>query len=159
MLLGSIVQFLIHQRSKSDNKAIWLIRLKKYLNPHENSCSKVMSILITGNILHESSSAPQQHTSVQYKWFALYLRRDVSYTDMLQPHFISCRGVSGAGGNMHGSRNFCQFYLILSLFYSLQRGSNGFIAEKTILILYLGSRGGLLFPGVGVQPFPGGSKC
>ena len=58
---------------------------------------------------------------------------------------------------MRGSRNFCQFYLILSLFYSLQRGSNGFIAEKTILILYQGSRGG---PGEGgVQPFPGGSKC
>ena len=37
---------------------------------------------------------------------------------------------------MRGSRNFCQFYLVLSLFYSLMRGSNGFIAEKTILILY-----------------------
>ena len=37
---------------------------------------------------------------------------------------------------MRGSRNFCQFYLVLSLFYSLKRGSNGFIAEKTILILY-----------------------
>ena len=36
---------------------------------------------------------------------------------------------------MSGSRNFCQFYLVLSLFYSLKRGSNGFIAEKTILIL------------------------
>ena len=46
---------------------------------------------------------------------------------------------------MRGSRNFCQFYLILSLFYSLQRGSNGFIAGKTILILYQGSRGGPLF--------------
>ena len=68
---------------------------KKYLNPHENSCSKVISILITGNIYHESSSAPQQHKSVQYKWFALYLHWDVSHTDMLQPHFISCRGVSG----------------------------------------------------------------
>ena len=50
---------------------------------------------------------------------------------------------------MRGSRNFCQFYLILSLFYSLQRGSNGSIAEKTILILYQGSRGGPLFPGAG----------
>ena len=49
------------------------------------------------------------------------------------------------GGNMRGSRNFCQFYLVLSLFYSLQRGSNGFIAEKTILIPYQGSRGGPLF--------------
>ena len=46
---------------------------------------------------------------------------------------------------MRGSRNFCQFYLVLSLFYSLKRGSNGFIAEKTILILYKGSRGGPLF--------------
>ena len=102
-------------------------------------------ILITS--LHESSSAPQQHKSVQYKWFALYLHRDVLHTDMLQPHFISCRGVSGTGGNMSGSRNFCQFYLVLSLFYSLKRGLNGFIAEKTILILYKGSRGGPLFSG------------
>ena len=62
----------------------------------------------------------------------------------------------GAGGNMRGSRNFCQFYLILSLFYSLQRGSNGFIAEKTILILYQGSRGGPLFPGGGSKLFQGG---
>ena len=53
----------------------------------------------------------------------------------------------GAGGNMRGTRNFCQFYLILSLFYSLQRGSNGFIAEKTILILSQGSRGVYYFPG------------
>ena len=30
------------QRSKSDNKAFLLIRLKKYLNSNENSCSKVM---------------------------------------------------------------------------------------------------------------------
>ena len=48
---------------------------------------------------------------------------------------------------MRGSRNFCQFYLVLSLFYSLKRGSNGFIAEKTILILYQGSRGGPLYSG------------
>ena len=78
-------------------------------------------------------------------------------TAMLQPHFISCRGVSGAGDNMRGSRNFCQFYLVLSLFYSLQRGSNGFIAEKTIPILYKGSRGGPLFSrGGGIQFFLGG---
>ena len=138
------------------------IRLKKYLNPHENSCSKVISILSTGNSLHESSSAPQQHKSVQYKGFALYLHRDVSHTDMLQPHFISCRGVSGAGGNMSGSRNFCQFHLVLSLSYSLKMGSNGFIAEKTILIIYKGSRGGPLFSGGGGggPTFSrGGSKC
>ena len=50
---------------------------------------------------------------------------------------------------MRGSRNFCQFYLVLSLFYSLKRGSNGFIAAKTILLLYKGSRGGPLFFGGG----------
>ena len=72
-------------------------------------------------------------------------------------HFISCRGVSGAGGNMRGSRDFCQSYLVLSLFYSLQSGSNGFIAEKIILILYQGSRGGPLFSrGGGCQTFSRG---
>ena len=50
---------------------------------------------------------------------------------------------------------FCQFYLVLNLFYSLQRGSNGFIAEKTILIIYQGSRGGQLFSR-GSNFFPGG---
>ena len=67
---------------------------------------------------------------------------------------------------MRGSRNFCQFYLVLSLFYSLQRESNGFTAEKTILILYQGSRGGPLFSrgggaegGVKLFPGGGGSKC
>ena len=134
-----------------------LIQLKTYLNPHENSCSKVISILTTGNILHESSSAPRHHKSVQYKWFTLYLHRDVSHTDMLQLHFISCRGVAGAGGNMRSSRDFCQSYLVLSLFYSLQRGSNGFIAEKNILILYKGSRRGPLFSrGGGVSNFSRG---
>ena len=87
-----------------------MIRLKKYLDPHEKSCSKVISILITGNSLHESSSAPQQHKSVQYKWFALYLHRDVSHTDMLQPHFISCRGVSG-GRRQHA--RIQEFLLVL----------------------------------------------
>ena len=62
---------------------------------------------------------------------------------------------------MRGSRNFCQFYLVLSLFYSLKRGTNGFIAEKTILILYQGSIGGPLYSGEGVSNFfqGGGSKC
>ena len=57
---------------------------------------------------------------------------------------------------MRGSRDFCQSYLALSLFYSLQRGSNGFIAEKTILILYQGSRGGPLFSRGGCQTFSRG---
>ena len=67
---------------------------------------------------------------------------------------------------MRRSRDFCQSYLVLSLFYSLQRGSTGCIAEKTILILYQGSRGGPLFFRGGGQTFStggggggGGSKC
>ena len=66
---------------------------------------------------------------------------------------------------MRGSTNFCQFYSVLSLFLSLKRGSNRFIAEKTILILYKGSRGRPLFSGGGggvSNFFPGGgggSKC
>ena len=42
-------------------------------------------------------------------------------------------GGGGAGGNMRGSRNFCQFYLALSLFYSLKRGSNGLLLRKLYL--------------------------
>ena len=57
---------------------------------------------------------------------------------------------------MRESRIFCQFYLVLSLFYSLQRGSNGFIAEKTILILYQGSKGVHYFPGGVSNFFQGG---
>ena len=57
---------------------------------------------------------------------------------------------------MRESRIFCQFYLVLSLFYSLQRGSNGLIAEKTLLILYQGSKGVHYFPGGGCQTFARG---
>ena len=134
-----------------------LIRLKKYLNPHENSCSKVVSILTTGNILHESSSAPRQHKSVQYKWFTLYFHRDVSHTDMLQLHFISFRGVSGEGGNMCGSREFCKSYLALSLFYSLQRGPMVLLLRKLYLYCTKDPEGVHYFPrGGGVKLFPGG---
>ena len=64
----------------------------------------------------------------------------------------------GFGGRRQHARiqGFCQSYLVLILFYSLQRGSNGFIAEKTILILNQGSRGGPLFSRGGVKLFPGG---
>ena len=50
---------------------------------------------------------------------------------------------------MRGSRDFCQSYLVLSLFYILQRGSNGFIAEKTILILTKDQEGSIIFQGGG----------
>ena len=57
-------------------------------------------------------------------------------------------------------QEFLSVLLVLSLFYSLKRGSNGLIAEKTKLILYQGYRGGRLFSQGGVQLFQGGrSKC
>ena len=59
---------------------------------------------------------------------------------------------------MRGSRIFCQFYLVLSLFYTLMRGSNGFIAEKTILILYQESREVHYFPGGGSNFHRGGGS-
>ena len=53
------------------------------------------------------------------------------------------------------------FFLVLNLFYSLQRGSNGFITEKTIL--FQGSRGGQTFSRARGSAFSrvgvGGSKC
>ena len=73
--------------------------------------------------------------------------------------FYQLQRVSGGRRQHARSRNFYQFYLVLSLFYSLKRGSNGFIAVKTILILYKGSRGGPLFSGGGVQLFPGVCVC
>ena len=62
---------------------------------------------------------------------------------------------------MSGSRNFCQFYLVLSLFYSLKRGSDGFIAEKLYLYFAKDPEAVHYFPGAGggVQLFTGGSKC
>ena len=59
---------------------------------------------------------------------------------------------------MRGSRDFCQSYLVLSLFYSLQRGSNGFIAEKTIYLYFTKDpEGSIIFQGGGgVKLFPGG---
>ena len=53
---------------------------------------------------------------------------------------------------MRGSRIFCQFYLVLSLFYSLKRGSNGFIAEKTTYTLPRLQRQSIIFRGGGGCP-------
>ena len=88
----------------------------------------------------------------------MYLHRDVSHTDMLQLLFISCRGVSGAGGNMHGSRDFCQSYLVLSLFYSLQRGPMVLLPILYTYTLPRIQRGSIIFQGGGggVKLFPGG---
>ena len=56
-------------------------------------------------------------------------------------------------------QEFLSFYLVLSLFYSLKRGSNGFIAEKTKLILYQGYGGDPLFSAGGSNFFQGGPNA
>ena len=61
---------------------------------------------------------------------------------------------------MRGSRIFCQFNLVLSLFYSLQRGSNGFMLRKLYLYFTKDPEGSIIFQ-EGGPPFSmgGGSKC
>ena len=71
----------------------------------------------------------------------------------LHPYFVYTRHLriqdflSGGGGSRKqpGQRCLCFVFLVLNLFYSLQRGvgSNDFITEKTIL--FQGSRGGPTF--------------
>ena len=70
-------------------------------------------------------------------------------------HVISKIVILGEGGPGQTARKELEqrffvvlvvvFFLVLNLFYSLQRGSNGLITEKTIL--FQGSRGGPTFPG------------
>ena len=67
-----------------------------------------------------------------------------------------CNHILSAAEGFRGQETTCadpgifvSFYLVLSLFYSLKRGSNGFIAEKNILILYQGSKCGPLYSGGG----------
>ena len=54
---------------------------------------------------------------------------------------------------MRGSRDFCQSYLVLSLFYSLQRGSNGLFLRKLFLYFTKYPKGVHYFPGGGVSNF------
>ena len=72
--------------------------------------------------------------------------------------FVRGGAVSRPNGEKTALKTFlCLFmgFWISNLFYSLQRVSNGFIAEKTML--FQGNRGGPTFREV--QLFTGGSKC
>ena len=64
---------------------------------------------------------------------------------------------------MRGSSNFCQFYLVLGLFYSLQRGSKGFLLRKLYLYFTKDPEGSIIISGGGGQTFSrgggGGFKC
>ena len=61
---------------------------------------------------------------------------------------------------MSGSKNFCQFYLVLSLFYSLKRGSSGLLLRKLYLYFTKDPEAVYYFPwaggGGGVSNFFGG---
>ena len=58
---------------------------------------------------------------------------------------------------MRGSRDFCQSYLVLSLFYSLQRGPMVLLLRKLYLYITKDPEGFHYFPeGGGVKLFPGG---
>ena len=57
---------------------------------------------------------------------------------------------------MRGSRDFCQSYLVLSLFYSLQRGPMALLLRKLYLYFTKDPEGVHYFPGGGgVKLFPG----
>ena len=62
--------------------------------------------------------------------------------------------VRGGPGPMARKQPEQHFFLVLNLFYRLQRGSNGFITEKTIL--FQGSRGGPTFSRGGPHFLQGG---
>ena len=57
---------------------------------------------------------------------------------------------------MRGSRNFGQFYLVLSLFYSLQRGPMVLLLRKLYLYFTTDPEGSIIFQGEGVQLFSRG---
>ena len=52
---------------------------------------------------------------------------------------------------MRGSRNFCQLYLVLILFYSLQRGPVVLLLRKLYLYFTNDPEGVHYFPGRGVH--------
>ena len=62
---------------------------------------------------------------------------------------------SGFGGRRQHARiqGFCQSYLVLSLFYSLQRGSNGLLPRKLYLYFTKDPEWVHYFPGGGVSNF------
>ena len=61
---------------------------------------------------------------------------------------------------MRGSRIFSQFYVVLSLFYSLQRVQMVLLLRKLYLYFTKDPEGSIIFQGGGCPTFSsGGSKC
>ena len=57
---------------------------------------------------------------------------------------------------MRGSRDFCQSYLVLSLFYSLQRVPMVLLLRKLYLYFTKDPEGSIIFQGGGCQTFSSG---
>ena len=100
--------------SKSDNKAFLLIRLKKYLNPLENSCSKVISIFITGNIFYMSPLLFHSNTN-QYNINGLLC----TYTEMFRIQ-TCCNHILSAAGGFGGRRQHARIKEFLSVLFGPQ---------------------------------------
>ena len=79
-------------------------------------------------------------------------------------HACADSGIRGGGSRPDGQKTvwttlFYLFllFLVLSVFYNLQKGSNGFITRKSIL--FQGSRGDPTLSGGGGPTFPKGGGC
>ena len=131
-----------------------LKRLKKYLNPPENSCSKVISILIPGNILHESSSAPQQHKSVQYKWFALYLHRDVRIQTCCNHILSTAEGFWGQEAACADPGIFVSF-IQSSFYFTVYRGVPMVLLLRKLYLYFTKDPEAVYYIPGGVQLFQG----
>ena len=95
------------------------------------------NLALAFNAAHMSNKSLQDTHCLHIK----YTRRHKKHVQIQE----FCRGSRPDGKKTA----WTTFFLVLILFYSLQRGSNGFIAEKTILSK--GSRGGPNFSKGGIQ--------
>ena len=134
------------QRSKLNNKAFLLIWLKKYLNPHQNSCSKLISILTTGNILHESSSAPRQYKSVQLNGLLC------TYTEMFRIQ-TCCNHILSAAEGFRGQEATCAnpgifvSFIKSSAYFTVYRGGPMVLLLSKLYLPRI-QRGSIIFQGV-----------
>ena len=126
--------------------AFLLIRLKKYLIPDENSCSKVISILTTVNILHESSSAPRQHKSV---------------TEIFRIQ-TCCNHILSAAEGFRGQEATCAdpgffvSFIKSSAYFTVYRGGPTVLLLRKLYLCFTKDPEGVHYLPGGVKLFPGG---
>ena len=99
--------------------------------------------------LENTCDQPEAIIGLENQFLVLFL--SVRHAARIQDFF------SGRGGGVQARRpenSLDNIVLVLSLFYNLQRGSNGLFTEKTIL--FQGSRGGPTFSKGGGPTFSRG---